>query len=151
MAKKVDDEWLSVIGLGPKSQVLNEFLKLKNVDLATAEIKTFKDTTLYNLYENGLSFAFVDEKLDSIDFFQKDKKFKTVDSKLLPFGITNTSTGKNLLDIFGEPIEKGGGLNSRMDIWLRWDTLQIELDDQSWDTAKDANWKSITIFKKLSK
>lgn len=147
MVHVAEDEWLAVVGLPKGSPDLTRFLKSKGIDLAKGEERIFGDTTLNNLHEDGISFAFVKDKLDSIDFFQIDKKFKPVKEELLPFGITETTLGKDLVEKFGEPLEKGGGINTKMDIWLRWGNVQVELDDQSWETAKSAKWKSATIFK----
>lgn len=142
----LDDEWLKLIGVSKESEDFIKFISEKGLKLSESEQKSFKNTTLYNFYNDGISFAFVDGKLDSIDFYQTDKKFKPVNPEFLPFGITNKATGKDLVNKFGEPIEKGGGLSSRMDIWLRWNQLQVEMDEMSWDSAKDVTWKSITIF-----
>lgn len=141
-----EDEWIGAIGYLKGSTVFSSFIECKGLDLSRCEEKIFGNTTLYNLYQDGLSFAFVNDKLDSIDFFQVDKKFKPVKKELLPLGIKKETKGKDLVEIFGEPLEKGGGMSSKMDIWLRWENLQVEIDEISWDSAKDVTWKSITIF-----
>lgn len=147
MVRVVEDEWLDVLGLPQGSSELASFVESKGIDLANREERRFGNTTLYNLHQEGISFAFTKDQLESVDFFQIDKKFKPVKEELLPFGIMNSTLAKDLVEKFGEPLEKGGGINSKMDIWLRWADLQVEIDDQSWESAKDAKWKSITIFK----
>ncbi|KAH3674226.1 hypothetical protein WICMUC_003468 [Wickerhamomyces mucosus] len=142
----MDDIWFSIIGLERFSRELNDFLRAKSVDLEAAEKKIYGSTTYYNLYQSGISICFVNLKLDSIDFYQIDKKFKSVDESLLPLEVKHTTTGKTLVEKFGEPLEKGGGFNDKMDIWLRWERIQAEINDRSWETAHNSIWKSITIF-----
>ncbi|CCH43272.1 hypothetical protein BN7_2820 [Wickerhamomyces ciferrii] len=141
-------DWFGTIGYSKESDEFNSLLKSIKLDLDTAEVREFKDSISYNFYKDGLSFTFINGILDSIDFFIKDRKFKSINDDLeLPFEITKNFTGQKFVEKFGEPIEKGGGLNSKLDIWLRWNNLQVEIDEQNWDAAQTANWKSLTIFK----
>ncbi|KAH3672373.1 hypothetical protein WICPIJ_010058 [Wickerhamomyces pijperi] len=141
--------WIDIIGLTTTDPKLLSFLESKGLILDPSQIKKLSNSTLYyNIYNKGIAFCFVNDKLDSIDFYSIDPKFQTVDVSLLPFAemLSRDSTGKDLVEKFGEPLEKGGGFSQKMDIWMRWERFQVEINDKSWETAKDSNWKSITVF-----
>jgi hypothetical protein len=142
------DKWYELLGHAEGDSVIVEYLLRHGIDVKAADVKQFGNgTTVYNFYSHGISLAFENKLLDSIDFFVKDKRFKSVDKSLvLPLGITLETTGKELVEKFKEPLEKGGAMNSKIDIWLRWPNFQIDLDDRSWETAQNAKWNSLTIF-----
>lgn len=146
-----NDQWLEIIGLSRTSVRLLGFLESRNIKLDHSETHIKKlpnSTTYYNIYSQGIALCFINDKIDSIDFYSADPKFKSIDESVvtLPFGIEKSYTGKTLVKKFGEPLEKGGGFSQKMDIWMRWDRFQVDIDDRSWETANNAKWKSITLF-----
>ncbi|KAI9592200.1 hypothetical protein BDF19DRAFT_416452 [Syncephalis fuscata] len=73
----------------------------------------------------------------------------------LPRGIQLSWTGKEIVEVLGEPERKGGGasattiaMTSTSGIWLAWDTLgvQVELMAMDWDSP-NALIREITIYK----
>jgi hypothetical protein len=116
-------------------------------------IKIYKDgTTYYCFYNAGLALSFTgDNKVfDSIDFYKNSPPYSRVDVKYLPESIAYSATAKELVQKFGEPLEKGGGGSSRVDIWLRWPSFQVDIPSCDWDNAKDIEWTSLTYFTRLS-
>lgn len=66
-------------------------------------------------------------------------------------------SGKDFVQVLGEPDRKGGGTgpsSGSIDIWCEWtrDGIMVEFGGvqakgpQAWDTGKDAVWKVITLF-----
>lgn len=135
--------WFDLIGVEIEDEKFIKFVDNLQICMNDAEIKKVGDSFLYNFYKIGLSMNFINNKLDSIDFFGIDSKFNQIDESLLPLDIKLSTTGKNLIELFGEPLEKGGG---SIDIWLRWKNFQIDLNDKNWNYASNATRKSITIF-----
>lgn len=140
--------WLELLGCSIESDLWKG--KLRDVGVEhweSAMIRRFSsDTILYNYHNEGISLCFVKDKLDSIDFFWKDQTFKPCQFTDLPFDLSRTITARELVEKLGEPEEKGGGINAKMDIWLRWKHLQVEIDERSWEAAHNATCKSFTIF-----
>ncbi|KAK9457943.1 hypothetical protein V1511DRAFT_491291 [Dipodascopsis uninucleata] len=100
--------------------------------------------------------------LDAIEFYAIDKNYSTVDAHLLPLDIKLDTPPDQLVATFGEPDGKGGGIKQSMDLWMRWDSLpldmvqnlttkkiglEVQIDDRSWDTGSKSRWKSLTIFR----
>lgn len=121
-------------------------------------IRTYKDgSTDYNFYSKGISVFTTkngdQDIVDSIDFYLIQTKstslMKVVTDELdLPLNISREDTGQSLVEKFGEPLEKGGGMDKgAMDIWLRWNYLQVEINEKSWNAAQTSKVRSITIFK----
>lgn len=135
--------------LGCELKDLEELWKELEVTPDKADVsKTYSDGTLYHcFYELGIALSFVgsQQTFDSIDFYKATKPYSPVDAKLLPDGVPHSATAKDLVEMYGEPIEKGGG--GRMDIWLRWSQFQVEIPSGNWDDAKDVQWSSLTYFK----
>lgn len=114
----------------------------------------YKPSTEYHCYyEEGIALCFEKSQLDSIDFYKisgdrpSSSKYKSVLRSRLPEGIDYNATGKELVEKFGEPLEKGGGMSSKIDIWLRWKGIQFEIPTRNWDLAKETGWSSFTLFK----
>lgn len=72
--------------------------------------------------------------------------------------ITNTSTGKAIVETLGEPDRKGGGSgpsSGSIGIWCEWSRKGIMIEfggdesrgPQAWERGKDAKWKILTIFR----
>ncbi len=159
----------SYLGKNENDISLNKYLISIGVDLAKADKKKFKSHVCYNIYDKGISLTFITESnsnksliLDSFDLYKNipnsmiQKRYTTVSETMLPGNLKLKTTSKELVENFGEPDEKGGGINNKYDIWLRWDKvkvdnitlgIQVEIDDRSWETAQNATWSSITIFK----
>ncbi|KAG7877881.1 hypothetical protein KL905_001147 [Ogataea polymorpha] len=137
----MSDRWISLLG----SELEPALLQKVGLDIKNSTKVVLKDCEIYNFYDAGVSFVIVNNKIDSIDFFFRNKSFRPC-QLVLPYNLDSEFTGSRLLEVLGEPLEKGGGTSSNINIWLRWKNLQIELDDKSWETAKDALIKSITIF-----
>ncbi|GME68269.1 unnamed protein product [[Candida] boidinii] len=121
-------------------------------------IRTYKDGSKdYNFYSKGISvFTTISsgqDVVDSIDFYLIQSKstslMKVVTDDLnLPLDISREDTGQSLVEKFGEPLEKGGGMDKgAMNIWLRWNHFQVEINEKSWNSAQTSKVKSITIFK----
>ncbi|ODQ78630.1 hypothetical protein BABINDRAFT_162340 [Babjeviella inositovora NRRL Y-12698] len=140
------DPWFEFLGVASASTpALASFLSAHGADLQQLSPKTYPDgVTYYNFKASGISIAF-DQKglLESVDFYRE----VIPAAMLLPFGISALDTGKTLVKKFGEPTEKGGGFKAKMDIWLRWEFFQVELDERSWEAGDQAQWKALTIFK----
>lgn len=143
-----------------KYHLLKSTLKVTDV---TPHIKKFGTSTVYQcFFDQGVSLCFENSKLDSIDFYKQSQptpsstslqkessgqtRYGPVDKDVIPDFIDYESTGLDLVNKFGEPSEKGGGMSSKLDIWLRFTGFQVELPDRNWDTAKDSQWASLTIF-----
>ena len=66
--------------------------------------------------------------------------------------ITDSTTGKQIVEVFGEPARKGGGdgpSSGSIDIWCEWPGFMVEFGQrgpQAWERGKNASWKVITIF-----
>ncbi|KAH3664154.1 hypothetical protein OGAPHI_004868 [Ogataea philodendri] len=138
----MSNPWTNLLG----TKLSAESLSSRGLDLQWATRVDLKDCTIYNFYKDGFSIVLIDDQIDSIDFFLRNRSF-TPCKLPLPGGISPEDTGSQLVEKLGEPMEKGGGNSTGIDIWLRWKGIQVELGDRSWDTAKDAPIKSITIFK----
>ncbi|ODV94790.1 hypothetical protein PACTADRAFT_34543 [Pachysolen tannophilus NRRL Y-2460] len=148
----VSDPWFGL--LAKPKQKIEEFLLLKNVDFKNAVIRRVGDGITYILKNDNLSFLFIVneegmELLDSIDFYRCRSAYFVDDigDLPLPFNISKDDTGASLVAKFGEPLQKGGGFKEKINIWLRWEFLQVEIDNKSWEQGKDAKWVSLTIFK----
>lgn len=141
--------WYQVLGknLDEVQRTLQENF---HIELSAAEdIKEYSDgASYYCFYEKGIALCFINEHLDSIDFYRPaaTSRYKPVSDQLLPAEIKTNDTGKTLVQRFGEPTQKGAG---RIDIWLRWDSkqLEVQIPDRDWDQAKNKTWSSITINK----
>ncbi|CDK24321.1 unnamed protein product [Kuraishia capsulata CBS 1993] len=147
--------WDELIGLSKEQCERSYLMRHTGGTFDQASLRTYSDgTSVYSFYEKGLSFGFLkDGTLDSIDFYNDKtsggvRAMKTVaDSVPLPFGITKQDTGRSLVTKFGEPKEKGGGFNAKIDIWLRWDNFQVDIDNKSWDQAPNSRWSAFTIYR----
>lgn len=73
------------------------------------------------------------------------------------FVVKPTTTGKEFVDVLGEPERKGGGAgpsSGSIGIWCEWtkDGVLVEFGGdeargpQAWERGKDAVWKVITLF-----
>lgn len=135
-------------------------LKALKLSSLTPVVKLYGIKLEYHCYfSQGLSLCFESGKLESIDFYKNQKPsssspvgnsepYSSVKPENLPDFIGFNMTGKQLIEKFGEPVEKGGGLSQKLDIWLRWSGFQVEIGSRDWDAAKDIEWSSLTIFKK---
>lgn len=135
---------------------------LKDLNILNLDpvIKNYGSKLEYHCYFlQGLSLCFESSKLESIDFYKKQDQsmlssvknnvlYSSVKRSNLPEFIEYNMTGKDLIEKFGEPVEKGGGMSQKMNIWLRWPDFQVEIESRDWDAAKDIEWSSLTIFKK---
>jgi hypothetical protein len=141
--------WNQALGKHEDSAEIKQFLESLGITLDdTEEKKTYKDgATYYCFYKLGVALCFTAKALSSVDFYKLNRRYSDVKPDLLPEGISLTSTGKELVDKFGEPLEKGGGRAKAMDIWLRWNNLEIQINDRDWDTAKNCSWSSLTVFR----
>lgn len=72
--------------------------------------------------------------------------------------VTSETTGKDFVEMLGEPDRKGGGegpSSGSIGIWCEWskDGIMVEFGGdqargpQAWERGKDAVWKVMTIFK----
>ncbi|KAG7733256.1 hypothetical protein KL948_001759 [Ogataea haglerorum] len=137
----MSDKWKSLLG----SEFEPVLLQRVGLDIKNSTKVILKDCEIYNFYDDGVSFVIISNKIHSIDFFFRNKSFRPC-QLALPYDLDSEFSGRRLLEVLGEPLEKGGGTSANINIWLRWKNLQVELDDKSWETAKDALVKSITIF-----
>lgn len=116
-------------------------------------IVIYKPSTEYHCYyEEGIALCFENKQLDSIDFYRptdgsSKSKYKPVIDSRVPSEIGPSSTALQLVEKYGEPLEKGGGMTAKIDIWLRWKGFQVEIPSRDWDAAKDTQWSSFTMFK----
>jgi len=74
--------------------------------------------------------------------------------------VTPESTGKDFVDVLGEPDRKGGGAgpsSGSINIWCEWtkEGIMVEFGGrdargpQAWDKGKDAQWKVVSLFPPL--
>lgn len=144
-------------GIKPDSPEYTELLQTLNLSDSVCKPVTrkFGKSTEYRcFYTHGIALCFENCNLDSIDFYKEDRsnqaatenRYSRVDSAVVPEFIGYEATGVDLVNKFGEPLEKGGGMGQKMDIWMRWNGFQVEVPDRNWDTAKDAQWCSLTIY-----
>ncbi|THV05984.1 hypothetical protein K435DRAFT_789733 [Dendrothele bispora CBS 962.96] len=86
----------------------------------------------------------------------KDKEGKVL-SRPTSLEVQRESSGKDFVQVLGEPDRKGGGSgpsSGSIGIWCEWtkDGLLIEFGGveatgpQAWERGKDAVWKIITVF-----
>jgi hypothetical protein len=141
--------WENVLGK-PVENTRNSLLL--DLDMAE-EKKTYSDgITYYCFYSKGIAIAVTKAGvIDSVDFYKfldtTKNKYRPADEKLLPQFIQGVHTGLDLVNKFGEPLEKGGGgANVKSDIWLRWESFEVVFSEKLWDTAKDVQWTSLTVF-----
>lgn len=151
-------DYVDYFGTVLRSAEYEDLLSLIQVPKALGVSKKFGPSTEYIcFYEHGIALCFENEKLDSIDFYKEDRtntstvdpsfpKYHKVSKEAVPKFIPYDATAGQLVEQFGEPLEKGGGLSSKMDIWLRWRGFQVEISNRDWDQAKDVEWASLTIF-----
>jgi hypothetical protein len=142
------------------SEEHHTLLKVLKLSKLTPVVKSYGTKLEYHCYFlQGLSLCFESNKLESIDFYKNQepsssspignsKLYSSVERESLPDFIDFDMTGKQLIEKFGEPVEKGGGLSQKLDIWLRWSGFQVEIRSRDWDAAKDIEWNSLTIFRK---
>lgn len=143
------DKWVQIVGKSADDSGFQDILNKLGIELNEKSAENCfisKDGATFDYLSLGLSFYLIDGKLDSVDFYSISPKFSTVKPDLIPMGVRLEDTGKDLIMKFGEPLEKGGGMNAKMDIWLRWDHLQVEINEKNWDSAASARWSSLTIF-----
>lgn len=153
-------------GIMPNSSEYIVLVETLHVSSETPVVKKFGKSTEYHcFYEHGIALCFEGNILDSIDFYKQDRTvystrpetgggtvdkkptYKKVAKSAIPDFIDYTATGLDLVNKFGEPLEKGGGMSKKMDIWMRWTGFQVDIPDRSWETAKDCEWSSLTIYK----
>lgn len=134
----MDLHWVDRLGKEPQGT----FKSIEEATNAKFTIVEVPGCQLYNYYDAGLSVTVVDNRVDSIDFYFANHSYRPCHLPL-PYGLRSDLTGAQLVSILGEPLDKGGG---GINIWLRWNGVQIELNDRSWDSAKDATMKALTIF-----
>jgi hypothetical protein len=155
---------------------------LFGTNLAKAELKVYSDCVYVNYHAVGTSFLFVPEsgyrpkassldsdklQLKSIDIYNKQTDETAKNNSfnvftLLPLSfptshgivldITDSTTGKEMVEALGEPPRKGGGdgpSSGSIDIWCEWPGFMVEFRQrgpQAWERGKDATWKVITLF-----
>ncbi|KAK9447006.1 uncharacterized protein V1518DRAFT_422664 [Limtongia smithiae] len=123
-------------------------------------VKMYGASTLYVIYYTaGLALCFERSKgdqfeLEALELYSSDAQYRAVEASLLPIeGLSITTTGKELVQAFGEPDDKGGGMREGIDIWFRWDTvghgagLEVQMDSRSWEDGQRCAWRSIIYFK----
>ncbi|OCH96035.1 hypothetical protein OBBRIDRAFT_358723 [Obba rivulosa] len=75
----------------------------------------------------------------------------------MKFEITMNTTGKDFVQVMGEPDRKGGGAgpsSGSIGIWCEWtrDGVMVEFGGEesrgpkAWETGKDALWKVLSVF-----
>ncbi|GAA5913370.1 uncharacterized protein JCM6883_003054 [Sporobolomyces salmoneus] len=72
-------------------------------------------------------------------------------SKSTPFPLTPTTTGKELVEVYGEPLRKGGGDTKGMGIWTEWTKEGIMIEWKStglgaWDKGGESQWRVLSLF-----
>jgi hypothetical protein len=139
-------EWKALLG-----KTLRELESIETVNShinlsSPSDIKTYVSDVYYCFYPQGiaLSFSKSNQKLTGIDLYNKDSRYGRVNEKLLPESITHTTTGKQFVQLFGEPEEKGGP--PMINAYLRWSGIEVNLQSRNWDLAADDIWASLTIF-----
>lgn len=141
-------EWQQVLGKPRESEELRHVYD--QFGLTDPEkIKIYSDGAEYHcFFKVGVAICFMKDRVDSVDFYKHDKMYATVSSSLLPSGITPEMTGEEFVETYGEPSEKAGGFQQRMDIWLRWSDacIQVEFQERDWDTLHKKPWSSLTLF-----
>ncbi|GAA5991554.1 hypothetical protein JCM5350_002612 [Sporobolomyces pararoseus] len=68
-----------------------------------------------------------------------------------PFPLTPTTTGKELVAVYGEPTRKGGGDTKGMGIWTEWTKEGIMIEWKSsglgaWDKGGESKWRVLSLF-----
>ena len=162
-------EYTRFFGITLDSSEYHDLLSTLNLSESTYTPRKFGKSTEYRcFYPQGIALCFESQKLDSIDFYKEDRSgnitakedgpkkpeqeeeqkriYKKVDKSVVPGSIPYNATAVDLVNKYGEPEEKGGGLSQKMDIWMRWDGFQVDIPNRDWDTAKDTEWCSLTIF-----
>lgn len=178
----VHETLYGLIGLTMNSDPLHTGLKAVFGILPESELKVYSDCVYLNYYTVGTSLLFAPDsgyrpkaasldgdklQLKSIDIYnnQAEESGKRDSFKAFPLlpllistlneivlTITDSTTGKQIVEVFGEPARKGGGGGSSsgsIDIWCEWPGLMVEFGQrgpQAWERGKDAPWKVITIF-----
>ncbi|ODQ63586.1 hypothetical protein NADFUDRAFT_53249 [Nadsonia fulvescens var. elongata DSM 6958] len=158
-------EWETILGINDTSAEYKGVLTKLCVEVDTdADVITYSDGMTYHCFhKQGIAFAFMKNSdnalfLDSIDFYYprksassiKEKTYAPVSPQFLPSWLKPDTTGKDLLEMFGEPEEKGGGITEqKINIWLRWNNFQVDLDDKNWETGQDSVWNSMTMFTEI--
>jgi hypothetical protein len=169
------------------SDLLHTGFKAVFGDLPEPELKTYSDCVYLNYHTVGTSFLFTPNsgyrptaasmdgdklQLKSIDIYNNQSEdsgkihpFKAF--PLLPLSIStsngnvltikDSTTGKQVIEVLGEPDRKGGGdgpSSGSIDIWCEWPGFMVEFGQrgpQAWERGKDASWKVITIFSRTEK
>lgn len=129
---------------------------------ATKDIVTYKPDIEYHCYYDlGIALMFEKGVLSAIEYYKPNNtkqesselhssppsKYKNVDSVRIPASIGYHATAVQLVEKFGEPTEKGGGMKQHIDIWMRWKDMEVGIPSRDWDAAKDVEWSSLIIFK----
>uniref|UniRef100_A0A060T1V0 ARAD1C27258p n=1 Tax=Blastobotrys adeninivorans TaxID=409370 RepID=A0A060T1V0_BLAAD len=109
------------------------------------ETKSYGSVKYYCFYSKGIAIGVDKGRVDSADFY-KGGRYTCAPKELLPEWLAPEMTGKQFVETFGEPVEKGGGGKGGIDIWLRWKDFQVDIKETDWDKAKDQPWTSVTIF-----
>jgi hypothetical protein len=147
------------------------------------ETKCYSDAVYENYFDVGISLQYAPAigyrpqasnldrsklSLQSMDIYNNSaasrrEKRSYSSFPLLPMRITTatgghldiggTTSGRDFVDVLGEPPRKGGGEgpSSGLNIWCEWPQhgLMVEFGatgPQAWEKGKDAAWKCITIF-----
>jgi hypothetical protein len=169
------------------SDLLHTGFKAVFGDLPEPELKIYSDCVYLNYHTVGTSFLFTPNsgyrptaasmdggklQLKSIDIYNNQSEdsrkihlFKAFPLLPLSISISNgnvlvikdSTTGKQVIKVFGEPNRKGGGdgpSSGSIDIWCEWPGFMVEFGQrgpQAWERGKDASWKVITIFSRTEK
>ena len=67
------------------------------------------------------------------------------------FPLTPTTTGKDLVSVYGEPTRKGGGDTKGLGIWTEWLSEGIMVEWASgglgaWEKGGESTWKVVSLF-----
>lgn len=142
------------LGAAVGSRKHDQLLERLSLDPRDKKLVFYKPSSVYHCYYNqGIALCFEGSELDSIDFYSEapgrspEFKYQPVSKARVPEGIEYDATAERLVQLYGEPIQKGGGMKAQMDVWLRWEGVQFEIPTRNWEAAKDLVWSSCTIFR----
>lgn len=134
--------------LGKQLSECEELFGLNCLHVKEAQIRKYTDGTVYYcFFHHGVAIGMQNGLVDVVELYQENSDYAKVASKCVPLPLESGCTGKNLVDIFGEPLEKGGGTKSQpIDIWLRWKSFEVTIKSRDWNEAQNLPWATASIW-----
>lgn len=137
--------------IGKKILECEDLLERHSLYIKDAKVKNYSDGVVYYcFFPRGVAISLQMGVVDAIELYQEDSEYGKVASESIPFPLESDSTGKDLVEKFGEPIEKGGGTKAQpIDIWLRWANFEITIKSRDWNEAQKIPWSTASIWEKF--